>query len=103
MIKHEAICYSNPIRSCLRCQVEKTNVVSNSLILGLKGIEGVDGHVDHCPDCVLAAVILSNKSCSRDPEDGDKWIQYDYKKAREEWDLERRDELASLVIPHYPI
>lgn len=90
MIRHEAICFANPHRSCPVCGCEDTNVELLKESLEKKGMEGLKQDTMNCPACIASAVRLNNIS-------GGDWIEFDYKAAMaafnaEEIALEREEE-----------
>ena len=88
MIRHEAICFANPHRSCPVCGCEDANVELLKESLEKKGMEGLKQDAMNCPACMASAVRLANVGEDRNDEDGD-WIYFDYKAAMAAFNAEK--------------
>lgn len=121
MVHHEARCFRNPTRKCPVCErqwpiaelapaMEALVDVDDSNEDAL--IKAISEEVESCPACTLSA-ILQSEIPTHDVEyhgwDGDvthskerHWIKWDYKKARDAYNAEKRAEEAALVAPREP-
>jgi hypothetical protein len=88
--RHEIRCIRNPLRICGFCIHDgRQSGNLEQLIAALidEGLDALREKANNCPGCILAAIAQSKILHKGDDEDGPVWIDFDYKKAVEEfWD-----------------
>lgn len=86
MEAHEARCFRNPNRKCELC-VEVCGGTAQEMKAALEngGLEALRAKAEGCPRCIMAAILQSTEG----KDLNEAWIDFDYKKEKEEWDKEQ--------------
>ncbi len=109
MRDHEARCFKNPARHCPVCErqwpieeLEAPIAACSDMDKGNEAalIQSISDAVEQCPACICAAIIQAPLPMLETVEDGPLhryWCSWDYKKARDEYRAEQRQEEASYL------
>ena len=96
MSSHEAICYRNPARKCLRCDNRPEHAISKDRLKAIiEDGERCETEGGECPDCLMAAMIQNNTRPSTAWKEGEVWTEYrkeQFQSDRRHWDEERQSE-----------
>lgn len=96
MERHEAICYRNPARKCLRCDNRPEHAISKERLKSIiEDGERCEAEGGECPDCLMAAMIQNNTKPSAAWRDGEVCPEYrkeQFDSDRSHWDEEHRSE-----------
>jgi hypothetical protein len=95
MERHEAICYLNPARKCLRCDNQPEFAITEERRKAiLEDGEKCQTKEGECPDCLMAMMIQFNTQKPSNYEPEDPFLRYNkeqFQSDRMDWDTEHQD------------
>jgi len=97
MLKHENRCVRNPTRICgfcLHMEQEQQPMTGLMQTLADNGLPALQELTNHCPACILAAIVqgrFNERPCGHDEDQDPKWIEFDFRAAVKQFWLDHEN------------